>query len=75
MFTAWYEATKAKHKILALDLLTAIIMVHGCFLKIGIRIQNFLGRAKVGFILFMALKGVYVMVFEVKPTHRNFPPA
>jgi len=45
--------------------LTWITIVHGCFLQTGIRIQNFLGWVKVGLVLFMALTGIYVVLFRV----------
>jgi amino acid permease len=60
-----YEVTEFSQKSLALGLLTVITVVHGCFLQAGIRIQNFLGWIKVGLILFMALTGIYVVLFRV----------
>jgi amino acid transporter len=68
LFAFGVEATEFSHKSLALGLLTAITVVHGCFLKAGIRIQNFLGWIKVGLIIFMALTGIYVVLFNIKNT-------
>ncbi|CZR59546.1 probable low-affinity methionine permease [Phialocephala subalpina] len=73
LFALGYEVTEFSQKGLALGLLTAITLVHGCFLKTGIRIQNFLGWIKVGLILFMALTGVYVVLFNVKPRGGELP--
>jgi amino acid transporter len=52
--------------VLALGLLTAITVVHGCFLRTGIWIQNFLGWLKVGLVLFMGLTGLYTVLFHVQ---------
>ncbi|KAE9380677.1 amino acid transporter [Stipitochalara longipes BDJ] len=65
LYAFGYEVTEFSQKSLALGLLTAITIVHGCFLQTGIRIQNFLGWIKVGLILFMALTGIYVVLFRV----------
>jgi len=66
LFAFGIEVTDFLQKILALGLLTAITIVHGCFLKTGIWIQNFLGWIKVGLIIFMALTGIWVVLFDVK---------
>ena len=66
LFAAGVESMEVKQKGLALGLLTAITVVHGCFLRTGIRIQNFLGWVKVGLVGFMALTGIYVVVFGIR---------
>jgi amino acid transporter len=66
LFAAGVRSTEVKQKGLALGLLTAITVVHGCFLRTGIRIQNFLGWVKVGLVGFMALTGLYVVVFGIR---------
>lgn len=66
LFAFGVEPTDFSQKLLALGLLTAITIVHGCFMKTGIRIQNFLGWIKVGLILFMAVTGLYVSIFNIK---------
>jgi amino acid transporter len=65
LYAFGYEVTEFSQKTLALGLLTWITVVHGCFLQTGIQIQNFLGWVKVGLILFMALTGLYVVLFGV----------
>lgn len=65
LYAFGYEVTEFSQKSLGLGLLTWITVVHGCFLQTGIRIQNFLGWVKVGLILFMALTGIYVVLFRV----------
>ena len=66
LFALRIEPSELSHKALALGLLTAITIIHGCFLKTGIWIQNFLGWVKVGLILFMGLTGLYVVLFQVR---------
>ena len=56
------EPSEYLRKGLAVGVLTSITIVHGCFRKTGIRIQNFLGWIKVGLIVFMILSGLYVVV-------------
>lgn len=65
LYAFGHEVTEFSQKSLALGLLTAITIVHGCFLQTGIRIQNFLGWIKVGLVLFMALTGLYVVLSRV----------
>jgi amino acid transporter len=58
------EPTEFQSKALALGLLTIITIIHGRFMKAGIAIQNALGWVKIFLILFMALSGVYVILFH-----------
>ena len=58
------EASDFLRKSVAVSLLTVISIIHGCFPKSGIRIQNWLGYIKVGIIVFMILSGVYVVAFQ-----------
>ncbi|KAH6643830.1 amino acid permease-domain-containing protein [Boeremia exigua] len=58
------EATDFLRKSLAVGLLTAITIVHGCFRKTGIAIQNFLGWIKVGLVVFMVFSGLFVVIFK-----------
>lgn len=51
-------------KALAVGLLTAITIVHGCFLRTGIWIQNFLGWIKVGLVIFMIFAGLFVVAVQ-----------
>ncbi|KAH4079042.1 hypothetical protein HBI56_235350 [Parastagonospora nodorum] len=59
------EATDFRRKSLAVGLLTAITIIHSCFMKTGIRIQNFLGWIKIGLVVFMVLSGFFVVVFRI----------
>ena len=51
-------------KLLAVGLLTCITIVHSCFYRTGIWIQNVLGWVKVGLIIFMILTGFIVVIFR-----------
>jgi len=64
LFALRIEPSEFSQKVLALGLLTAITIVHSCFLKTGIWIQNFLGWVKVGLVLFMGLTGMYIVLFH-----------
>lgn len=66
LFALRIEPSEFTQKALALGLLTAITVVHGCFLKTGIWIQNALGWLKVGLVLFMGLTGLYAVLFHVR---------
>jgi amino acid transporter len=59
------EATDFRRKSLAVGLLTAITIIHGCFMKTGIRIQNFLGWIKIGLVIFMVFSGLFVVIFRI----------
>jgi amino acid transporter len=74
LFASGVNATEIKQKSLALGLLTAITVVHGCFLQMGIRIQNFLGWIKIGLVLFMALTGIYVVLFRANDSEIHATP-
>ncbi|KAF1937514.1 hypothetical protein EJ02DRAFT_385542 [Clathrospora elynae] len=62
------EATDYLRKTLAVGLLTTITIVHGCFMKTGIRIQNFLGWIKVALVVFMIVSGAFVVLFKPQGT-------
>lgn len=50
-------------RILAVILMTAITVLHGCFLRVGILVQNVLGWVKIGLVAFMTVaSGVVVAV-------------
>ncbi len=51
-------------KLIAIGLLTAITVVHGCFYKTGIWIQNLLGWLKVALIIFMIGSGFFVIILR-----------
>ncbi|KAL2019171.1 hypothetical protein VTK56DRAFT_10043 [Thermocarpiscus australiensis] len=49
-------------RLLAIGLMTVITVVHGCFLRTGIIVQNILGWVKIGLVVFMTLaSGVVVL--------------
>jgi amino acid transporter len=64
LFAFDIEGTDFLRKALAIGLLTAITIVHGCFLRTGIWIQNVLGWIKVALIIFMIFAGVFVVVSQ-----------
>jgi amino acid transporter len=61
LFAFDIDGSDLLRKSLAVGLLTAITIVHGCFLKAGIRIQNFLGWIKVALVVFMICAGLFVV--------------
>jgi amino acid transporter len=58
------DVTPLAQKSLAVGLITAITIVHGCFLKTGILIQNILGWVKIGSVVFMILTSILVVAFR-----------
>lgn len=69
------EATHFLRKSLAVGLLTVITIIHGCFMKTGIRIQNILGWIKVGLVVFMIFSGLFVVLWRSNGKRNHFPPA
>ena len=65
------ELTPAAQRTLAVVLLTAITIVHGCFLKTGIYVQNVLGWIKIGLMAFMAILGVVALFLPHPATHEG----
>ena len=51
-------------KLLAVGLLTAITIVHGCFYRTGIWIQDVLGWLKIGLLVFMVATGLFVVTLR-----------
>ena len=68
------QPTELQHKVLAVGLLTAITIVHGCFLKPGIFIQNVLGWVKIFLIAAMSLTGVWVVFLGLYGDTNNISP-
>ncbi|KAK1656705.1 amino acid permease-domain-containing protein [Colletotrichum godetiae] len=54
-------------KGIAVALLTLVTLIHGCFPRFGIKLQNFLGWIKVALIIFMIMSGLYVVLFRPTP--------
>jgi L-asparagine transporter-like permease len=64
IFATGQEPSDWNTKLLAMSLLTAITVVHSCFYKTGIRIQNVLGWIKVALITFMIFTGLFVTLLR-----------
>ncbi|ORY09610.1 amino acid permease-domain-containing protein [Clohesyomyces aquaticus] len=77
LFAFGIEGSDLLRKSLAVGLLTVITIIHGCFLRTGINIQNFLGWIKVALVLFMIFAGLFVVVLRpdgsTKMTRSHFP--
>ncbi|EED20895.1 methionine permease, putative [Talaromyces stipitatus ATCC 10500] len=58
------EPSDLQNKILAVGWLTSVTIIHGCFMRTGIAIQNALGWVKIFLVFFMALSGLYVILFR-----------
>ena len=68
MFARGDEATQGEMKLLAAGLLTIIIIIHSCFLKAGIFIQNFLGWVKIALVVMMVSTSLFAVFFRAKET-------
>jgi amino acid transporter len=64
LFAFRTEPTPFLQKTLAVGLLTVITIVHGCFLRVGIFVQNVLGWFKVGLVAFMIFTGLFVVLLR-----------
>lgn len=64
LFAAGQQPGDLNTKILALGLLTWITIVHSCFYRTGIWIQNLLGWLKIGLVIFMIVAGLFVVLFR-----------
>jgi amino acid transporter len=58
------EPSQFEGKVLGLALLTSVVVMHSCFLKTGIFIQNVLGWVKIALAIFMVLTSLFVVVFR-----------
>jgi amino acid transporter len=58
------EPSQFEGKILGIGLLTTVIVIHSCFLKIGIFIQNVLGWLKIALAIFMVFTSLFVVLFR-----------
>ncbi|RAK99606.1 putative methionine permease [Aspergillus ibericus CBS 121593] len=66
------QPTEFQHKVLAVGLMTAVTIVHGCFLRTGIWIQNALGWVKIFLIGVISLTGIWVIL--VRPYGHDLAP-
>lgn len=64
LFAFDVEPTEFLQRACAVGLLAAVTILHGCFLRTGIAIQNALGWIKLLVVAFMALAGISVLVFR-----------
>ena len=64
LFAFNIDATDFQQKALGVGLITAITIMHGCFLKAGIIVQNALGWVKIFLISAMSLTGIWVLLLH-----------
>jgi len=62
------EPSQFNGKLLALALLTGVVIIHSCFLKTGILVQNILGWLKIALAIFMVLTSLFVVIFRPNKT-------
>jgi amino acid transporter len=66
LFALGSSPTAADHpvlvRVLAVGLMTGITVLHGCFRRTGIAVQNILGWVKIGLIVFMTVASAVVVV-------------
>ena len=74
MFAIGTPVDDLNTKLIAVGLLTAITIVHGCFYRSGVWVQNVLGWVKVALIVFMIGTGLFVIIFRPR-TVSSPPPA
>ena len=65
------EVTAFAQRTLAVGLLTAITIMHGCFLKTGIWVQNALAWVKIGLMAFMAILGGVALFLPQTSSREN----
>lgn len=63
------EVTPFWQRVLAVGLLSAITLVHSCFLRAGIWIQNALAWVKIGLMAFMAVLGLVALFLPKVSSH------
>lgn len=73
LFAAGITPGDLSTKLLAVGLLTWITVVHSCFYKTGIWIQNILGWLKMGLIAFMILTGLFVVLLRPFASSSDVP--
>jgi amino acid transporter len=73
IFAAGSTPDDFETKLIAVGLLTAITIVHGCFYRTGIWIQNLLGWVKVALIIFMICTGVFVILLRPRNSSTPMP--
>ena len=63
-FALGRDPNTAEMKCIAAGLLTGIVLMHSCFLRTGILVQNVLGYLKVALVIFMVLAGLFAVLFR-----------
>lgn len=64
MYAFEREPSQLEGKLLGLGLLTVIVIIHSCFYKTGILIQNVLGWVKIALAVFMVFTSLFVVLFR-----------
>lgn len=67
------EPSQFEMKLLAVGLLTTIIIIHSCFLKAGIFIQNVFGWVKIGLVIFMVFASLFAVFLRPDLTSKDVP--
>lgn len=62
LFALGYPSSMVFQRLVAVALITAITIIHGCFLKPGIWIQDLLAWVKLGLMAFMAVVGLAALI-------------
>lgn len=67
LFATSTKPTDLTTKLLAVGVLTVITIIHGCFYRTGVYIQNALGWIKIALTIFMILTGFTVLIRNKEP--------
>lgn len=70
-FASGYQPSEFTQRLLAVALITAVTIIHGCFLKLGIWIQDLLAWVKLGLMAFMAVFGFVALFLPREPASRQ----
>lgn len=64
MYALNREPSQLEGKLLGIGLLTVVVIIHSCFYRTGIFIQNVLGWVKIALAVFMVLTSLFVVLFR-----------
>lgn len=73
LFALHLEPTAFSQRLLAVGMLTVVTVIHGCFLKTGILIQNAVGWVKILVMSFMVFAGLASFVFATASPSNSVP--
>lgn len=73
LFALQIEPTAFSQTLLAVGMLTVITVIHGCFLKTGIWIQNALGWVKILVMTLMVFAGLATLIFGTASPSNSAP--